>query len=72
MKGPFLKNSSQTKFIGQKRFSLEGGENTISGLDAIINLSADLGVQEVVIGMAHRGAIEYISQYFAKNVCTDL
>ena len=45
-----------TKYIGQKRFSLEGGETTIAALDAIINTAADHSVQEVVIGMAHRGA----------------
>lgn len=56
-----------TKFIGQKRFSIEGGENTISGLDAIINLSADLGVQEVVIGMAHRGRLNVLANILQKT-----
>jgi len=56
-----------TKFIGQKRFSIEGGENTISGLDAIINLSADMGVKEVVIGMAHRGRLNVLANILQKT-----
>lgn len=56
-----------TKFIGQKRFSLEGGENTISGLDTIINTVADLGVQEVVIGMAHRGRLNVLVNILQKT-----
>jgi 2-oxoglutarate dehydrogenase E1 component len=56
-----------TKFIGQKRFSLEGGENTISGLDAIINTAADAGVQEVVIGMAHRGRLNVLANILQKT-----
>lgn len=56
-----------TKFIGQKRFSLEGGENTISGLDAIINTAAEMGVQEVVIGMAHRGRLNVLVNILQKT-----
>ena len=44
-----------TKYIGQKRFSLEGGETTIPALDALINKGSAMNVHEVVIGMAHRG-----------------
>src|SRR5699024_12780530 len=43
----------QTKYIGQKRFSLEGGESAIVLLDEILNQSADTGLDEVAIGMAH-------------------
>lgn len=56
-----------TKYIGQKRFSIEGGENTISGLDAIINLSAEQGVKEVVIGMAHRGRLNVLANILQKT-----
>ncbi len=45
------------KFVGKKRFSLEGGESTIASLDAIINAGADAGVEECIIGMAHRGRL---------------
>src|SRR3989338_11674078 len=52
-----FENFLHTKYVGQKRFSLEGGENTIPALDAIINKSSEMGVEEVLIGMAHRGRL---------------
>lgn len=55
------------KYIGQKRFSLEGGETTIAALDAIINSSAELDVQEVVIGMAHRGRLNVLANIMGKT-----
>lgn len=55
------------KYIGQKRFSLEGGESTIPALDALINSSADTGVQEVVIGMAHRGRLNVLANTLKKT-----
>jgi 2-oxoglutarate dehydrogenase E1 component len=62
-----LKIFLHTKFLGQKRFSLEGGENTIPALDAIINKSAELDVKEVVIGMAHRGRLNVLSNILGKT-----
>ena len=56
-----------TKYIGQKRFSLEGGENAIVALDGIINHSADQGVEEVVIGMAHRGRLNVLANTIGKT-----
>ena len=56
-----------TKYVGQKRFSLEGGETTIAALDSIINLGADLGVEEVVIGMAHRGRLNVLVNIMQKT-----
>ncbi len=56
-----------TKYIGQKRFSLEGGESTIPALDGIINKAAELGVQEVVIGMAHRGRLNVLANIMGKT-----
>ena len=56
-----------TKYIGQKRFSLEGGESAIPGLDGIINQAADLGVEEVVIGMAHRGRLNVLANIMGKT-----
>ena len=44
-----------TKYVGQKRFSLEGGESIIPGLDALIEAAAEKGVEQFVMGMAHRG-----------------
>ncbi|ATL45771.1 2-oxoglutarate dehydrogenase E1 component [Chitinophaga caeni] len=55
------------KYIGQKRFSLEGGETTIPCLDNIINTAVDHGVQEVVIGMAHRGRLNVLANTLGKT-----
>ena len=56
-----------TKFIGQKRFSLEGGENTITALDTMINKGAELGVEEFIIGMAHRGRLNVLANILGKT-----
>ncbi len=62
-----FENFLHTKFLGQKRFSLEGGENTIPALQTIINKSAELDVKEVVIGMAHRGRLNVLSNILGKT-----
>src|SRR6478736_3302420 len=62
-----FENFLHTKFLGQKRFSLEGGENTIPALHTIINKSAELGVKEVVIGMAHRGRLNVLPNILGKT-----
>ena len=56
-----------TKYVGQKRFSLEGGESTIAALDAIITQGADNGVVEFVIGMAHRGRLNVLANVLGKT-----
>ncbi len=55
------------KYVGQKRFSLEGGDSLIPMLDAIINRTAHYGVKEVVIGMAHRGRLNVLMNVLGKN-----
>ncbi len=65
--GVIFEKFLHTKYIGQKRFSLEGGETTIAALDAIINTAADLGVEEVVIGMAHRGRLNVLANILGKT-----
>lgn len=55
------------KYIGQKRFSLEGGESTIPALDAIIHKGAQLGVEEFVFGMAHRGRLNVLANILGKT-----
>ena len=65
--GVMFEKFLHTKYVGQKRFSLEGGETTIPALDAIINTSGDLGVQEVVIGMAHRGRLNVLANIMGKT-----
>jgi 2-oxoglutarate dehydrogenase E1 component len=65
--GVIFEKFLHTKYIGQKRFSLEGGESTIAALDAIINFGADNGVEEVVIGMAHRGRLNVLANIMGKT-----
>jgi 2-oxoglutarate dehydrogenase E1 component len=62
-----FENFLHTKFLGQKRFSLEGGENTIPALNTIINKAAELEVKEVVIGMAHRGRLNVLANILGKT-----
>ena len=56
-----------TKYVGQKRFSLEGNESLIPALDAIIEKAADFGVREFVMGMAHRGRLNTLTNIFGKS-----
>ena len=65
--GVIFEKFLHTKYIGQKRFSLEGGESTIAALDAIINTAAEHGVEEVVIGMAHRGRLNVLANIMGKT-----
>ncbi|RYY71263.1 MAG: 2-oxoglutarate dehydrogenase subunit E1 [Chitinophagaceae bacterium] len=65
--GVMFEKFLHTKYIGQKRFSLEGGETTIAALDAIINVGANNEVQEVVIGMAHRGRLNVLANIMGKT-----
>ncbi len=61
-----FENFIHTKFLGKKRFSLEGGESTIPALDIAINRGAELGVKEVVVGMAHRGRLNVLTNILQK------
>lgn len=65
--GVIFEKFLHTKYVGQKRFSLEGGETTIAALDAIIDTAADEGVQEVVFGMAHRGRLNVLANILGKT-----
>jgi 2-oxoglutarate dehydrogenase E1 component len=65
--GVMFEKFLHTKYIGQKRFSLEGGETTIAALDAILNTAAESNVQEVVIGMAHRGRLNVLANILGKT-----
>lgn len=65
--GVMFEKFLHTKYIGQKRFSLEGGETTIPALDAIINTAAENAVEEVIIGMAHRGRLNILANILGKT-----
>ena len=62
-----FENFLHTKFVGQKRFSLEGGESLIPAIDSIIELAAEKGVEEFVMGMAHRGRLNTLINIFGKS-----
>jgi len=57
----------QTKYVGQKRFSLEGGETLIPLLDAVISAAADRGLDEVCVGMPHRGRLNVLANIAGKS-----
>ncbi|MGB9995250.1 multifunctional oxoglutarate decarboxylase/oxoglutarate dehydrogenase thiamine pyrophosphate-binding subunit/dihydrolipoyllysine-residue succinyltransferase subunit [Streptomyces pseudogriseolus] len=57
----------QTKYVGQKRFSLEGGESVIPLLDAVLDSAAESRLDEVVIGMAHRGRLNVLANIVGKS-----
>ncbi|MDQ6874518.1 MAG: multifunctional oxoglutarate decarboxylase/oxoglutarate dehydrogenase thiamine pyrophosphate-binding subunit/dihydrolipoyllysine-residue succinyltransferase subunit [Actinomycetota bacterium] len=62
-----FENFLQTKYVGQKRFSLEGGESSIPLLDAVIDSAARVGLDEVVIGMPHRGRLNVLANIVGKS-----
>ena len=57
----------QTKFVGQKRFSLEGGESLIPLVDALLSEAAEAGLDEATIGMAHRGRLNMLANIAGKS-----
>lgn len=62
-----FENFLNTKFVGQKRFSLEGAETVIPSLDAIFETGADAGIEDFVIGMAHRGRLNILANILNKT-----
>ncbi|MDQ8011873.1 MAG: 2-oxoglutarate dehydrogenase E1 component, partial [Flavobacterium nitrogenifigens] len=62
-----FENFLHTKYVGQKRFSLEGGESIIPALDALIEQAAEKGVEQFVMGMAHRGRLNVLANIFEKS-----
>lgn len=63
-----FENFIHRKFIGQKRFSLEGAESLIPALDAVIEKGAGMGIQEFIIGMSHRGRLNVLANILEKPV----
>jgi len=62
-----FENFLHTKYVGQKRFSLEGGESIIPAIDALIEAAAEKGVEQFVMGMAHRGRLNVLANIFRKS-----
>src|SRR5210317_671590 len=56
-----------TKYVGQKRFSLEGNESLIPAIDAVVERAAEMGVKQFVMGMAHRGRLNVLNNIFGKS-----
>ncbi|MBK9285808.1 MAG: 2-oxoglutarate dehydrogenase E1 component [Sphingobacteriaceae bacterium] len=62
-----FENYLHTKFVGQKRFSLEGGEAVIPAMGALMKQGADMGIEDYVIGMAHRGRLNVLTNIMNKK-----
>ena len=62
-----FENFLHTRYVGQKRFSLEGGETLITALDSIFQKCPDEGVEEIVMGMAHRGRLNVLANVMGKS-----
>lgn len=65
-KAVVFENFLHTKFVGQKRFSLEGGESLVPGMVELVDYAAEKGVEEFVIGMSHRGRLNILANIFDK------
>ena len=65
-----LEKYLHTKYVGQKRFSLEGGDSTIVAMDELISVAGSLGAQEIVVGMAHRGRLNVLVNTLGKSPST--
>jgi 2-oxoglutarate dehydrogenase E1 component len=65
--GVVFESFLHTKFVGQKRFSLEGAETLIPALDEVIQYGAELGIEEFIIGMPHRGRLNVLANILNKT-----
>jgi 2-oxoglutarate dehydrogenase E1 component len=68
LEGESFENFLHTRFVGQKRFSLEGGESAMVILDELLERGAESGIQEIVIGMAHRGRLNVLTNLVGKSM----
>lgn len=66
LEAEMFENFTHIKFPGTKRFSIEGGENAISALETVISSSLQLGIKEVILGMAHRGRLNTLTKVIGK------
>ncbi len=65
--GEIFEQYLHTRYVGQKRFGLEGGETLIPSLDALLEYAPELGIDEIVMGMAHRGRLNVLANIFGKS-----
>jgi len=63
-----LEKFIHTRYVGTKRFSVEGGDAVLPMLDHVVNKGAELGIEEVVTGMAHRGRVNVLANFMGKDV----
>ncbi len=68
MAGEAFERFLHTRYVGQKRFSLEGGETVIAAMDALIERCPQAGVEEIVLGMAHRGRLNILANIMGKSL----
>lgn len=66
LKAELFEKFLHTKFVGQKRFALEGGETTIAAIDSFLEKCPEVGVEEIVMGMAHRGRLSVLANILRK------
>lgn len=67
MQAEDFENFLQTRYVGQKRFSLEGGETLIACLESVLERCSKNGVDEIVMGMAHRGRLNVLANFLGKS-----
>ncbi len=67
IKAELFENFVHTKFVGHKRFSLEGSETLIPVIDAILNQASERGIDEIVLGMSHRGRLNVLTNIIGKS-----
>jgi 2-oxoglutarate dehydrogenase E1 component len=67
VQGESFEKFLHTRYVGQKRFGLEGGETLIAALDSIVELGPTLGIEETIIGMAHRGRLNVLANILGKS-----
>jgi 2-oxoglutarate dehydrogenase E1 component len=68
LEGGLLEQFLSRKFMGQKRFSLEGGETLLPALEAMVERAAELGATDLILGMAHRGRLNVLANIFSKPI----
>ncbi len=66
-KAETLEKFIHTRYVGAKRFSVEGGDSVLPMLDALVEKGSELGIQEVILGMAHRGRVNVLTNFMGKK-----